>query len=244
MSESKKQTGFFEAPPQTMFFFGLVTGIAITLLAQSVFGGGGGARLAANNGAGNQAAVPSPTQQVPTTPTNVTVPELSNDDYVRGNRNADIVLYEYSDLQCPFCQRFHSTMNSIVAQYGDDVAWAYRHLPLTSIHPEAEPGALAAECVGEQAGDEGFFEFIDGVFAQQSAMGPSLYESLAEEIGVNMNQFNDCVDSGKYLSKIQSQTQSAVSQGIGATPSTVVNGQLIEGAESQAKFDAIIQSLL
>lgn len=242
MSEQKKQSGFFDAPPQTMFFFGLVAGIAATLLVQAVIGGGTTQNRAAAPTAPTAPTAAAPT--APTAPTNVTVPELSDSDYVRGNRNADVILYEYSDLQCPFCQRFHGTMNAIVEQYGNDVGWVYRHLPLTSIHPEAEPGALAAECVGEQAGDEGFFEFIDGVFAQQSSMGPSLYESLAEDIGVNMNQFTECVDSGKYLTKIRGQQQAAISQGIGATPSTVVNGQLIEGAESQARFDAIIQSLL
>lgn len=239
----EKKIGFFDAPPQTMFLFGLVAGIAITLLVQSLFGGNVG--LAKNNNPGNNAApVVNADPNAYQTPTNVTVPELSKDDYVRGNRKAKVVLYEYSDLQCPFCQRHHATMNAIVEQYGDDVAWVYRHLPLTSIHPEAEPSALAAECVGEQQGDVGFFAFVDEVFAKQSAMNSALYTQIAEDLGVNMTKFNDCVSSQKYISKIQAQQQAAVGQGIGATPSTVVDGQLVEGAESLAKFNAIIDSLL
>lgn len=240
--EEKKSVGFFEAPPQTMFLFGLVAGIALTLVAQSLFGGS--MRLAAN-GNNPTPTVNTPTAPTaPTTPTSVNIPGLSKDDYVRGNRKAEVVLYEYSDLQCPFCQRHHATMNAVVDQYGDDVAWVYRHLPLTSIHPEAQPSALAAECVGEQKGDEGFFAFIDAVFANQSAMNSALYTKTAEEIGVNMNTYNDCVESQKYLTKIQDQQQAAIAQGIGATPSTIVDNQLIEGAESLAKFTAIIDTLL
>lgn len=242
MENEKKAPGFFEAPPQTMFLFGLVSGIAVVLIAQSLLGGG--MTLKGNNN--NVAVVPNaPTGDTgaPTTPTNVNVPAVGKDDYVRGNRKAKIVLYEYSDLQCPFCQRHHSTMNALVDQYGDDIAWVYRHLPLTSIHPQAEPSALAAECVGEQKGDEGFFKFVDEIFANQATMGPDLYTRLAQAQGVDMNQYNECVSSQKYLSKINAQAQAAVGQGIGATPSTVVDGQLIEGAESLAKFTAIIDSL-
>ena len=237
-----KKTGFFEAPPQTMFFFGLVTGIALVLIFQSLLGGGNGNTRVVNNN-----TIPTPINDNTggyVTPTTVNVPTISKDDRVRGNRNAKVVLYEYSDLQCPFCQRHHATMQTLLSQYGDDVAWVYRHLPLTSIHPEAQPAALAAECVGEQEGDEGFFTFVDEIFAQQSSMGSALYTSIAQDMGLNMTKFNDCVSSQKYLSKIQDQTQTALGQGMGATPSTVVDGQLIEGAETLAKFTAIIDSIL
>ena len=240
--EEKKSVGFFEAPPQTMFLFGLVAGIALTLVAQSLFGGS--IRLAANENNPTPTVNTPNAPTAPTTPTSVNIPELSKDDYVRGNRKAKVVLYEYSDMQCPFCQRHQATMNAIVDQYGDDVAWVYRHLPLTSIHPEAQPSALAAECVGEQKGDEGFFAFVDAVFANQTTMNSALYTKTATDLGVNMNQFNECVSSQKYLSKINAQQQAAIGQGLGATPSTVVDNQLIEGAESLAKFTAIIDTLL
>ena len=237
-----RKVGFFEAPPQTMFIFGLVAGIALTLLAQSALGSGTGVR--ANTAINNDTPTTQDAPTAPTAPTTATVPPISKDDYVRGNRKAKVVLYEYSDMQCPFCARHHATMLAVTEKYGNDVAWVYRHFPLTSIHPEAQPAALAAECVGEQKGDEGFFTFVDGVFAKQSTMGTPLFDELAQGLGVNMEQYQSCVTSQKYLSKIEDQQQTAAGQGIGATPSTIVNEQLIEGAETLAKFATIIDSIL
>ncbi len=243
METQNKKAGFFEAPPQTMFIFGLVTGIALTLLVQSAMGTKIGA-LGAGSANTPTAPVAVDPSGAPVTPTTATVPELAKGDYVRGNRKAKVVLYEYSDMQCPFCERHHTTMNALTEKYGNDIAWVYRHFPLTSIHPQAMPSALAAECVGEQKGDAGFFTFVDAVFANQSTMGTPLFEETAKSIGVNMDTYQSCVTSQKYLSKIEDQQQVAAGQGMGATPSTVVDGQLIEGAESLAKFTAIIDSLL
>jgi protein-disulfide isomerase len=243
MENQTRKAGFFEAPPQTMFIFGLVAGIALTLLVQSA-GAGIGTIGSAKADVPSAPVAAAPNGAAPTAPTTANVPGIAKDDYVRGNRKAKVVLYEYSDMQCPFCERHHTTMNALAEKYGNDIAWVYRHFPLTSIHPQAMPGALAAECVGEQKGDAGFFSFVDAVFAKQSAMGPALFDETAKNIGVDMGKYQSCVTSQKYLAKIEDQQQIAAGQGMGATPSTVVDGQLIEGAESLAKFTAIIDSLL
>lgn len=91
------------------------------------------------------------------------VPKLKEQDHVRGNRNAQVLLIEYSDFQCPFCQRFHPTALQVLEEYGDDVAWVYRHFPLDQLHPQARSAALASECVTEIGGDEAFWEFTDKV---------------------------------------------------------------------------------
>ncbi|OGM15088.1 hypothetical protein A3D84_04595 [Candidatus Woesebacteria bacterium RIFCSPHIGHO2_02_FULL_42_20] len=92
------------------------------------------------------------------------LPKLSNNDHVRGSRNAAIKLIEYSDFQCPFCQRFHPTVRQAVSDYGDKIALVYRHFPLDSLHPRARPAALASECIAELGGDEAFWKFVDEVF--------------------------------------------------------------------------------
>lgn len=82
-------------------------------------------------------------------------------DPVVGNPKAKISLIEYSDFECPFCKRFHQTMQQVMAAHGDNVRWAYRHFPLDSLHRKARPEALAAECAGEQGK---FWEFTNSVF--------------------------------------------------------------------------------
>src|SRR3989344_2489645 len=87
-------------------------------------------------------------------------------DYILGNPNAPIKIVEYSDLECPFCKQFQTTMHQIMQYYGNSgqVAWVFRHFPLAQLHSKAPREAQAAECAGEQGGSEAFFKFVDRVF--------------------------------------------------------------------------------
>jgi protein-disulfide isomerase len=96
--------------------------------------------------------------------------EVGQNDHIRGNVEAPVTLVEFSDLQCPFCARFHGTVRQALADYGPDIRWVYKHFPLEAIHPVAIPAAEASECVWEQKGDEGFWQFVDVVFENQSSL--------------------------------------------------------------------------
>jgi protein-disulfide isomerase len=88
---------------------------------------------------------------------------VTESDHIKGNPTADIVIVEYSDFDCPFCGRFHATLEQIVAN-NDDVAWVYRHFPLAQLHPNAAAVAAAAECVAKLNGNDAFWTFADGYF--------------------------------------------------------------------------------
>ena len=89
-------------------------------------------------------------------------------DHIIGSVDAEVVVVEYSDLQCPYCKAFHDSMHEVISQYSKDkIAWVYRHFPLSQIHQYAEPAAEASECVNELGGNEKFWQFIDAVFAGQ-----------------------------------------------------------------------------
>lgn len=90
-------------------------------------------------------------------------------DYFKGPADAEITIYEWSDYECPFCARVHPTLQQIVDTY-PNVNWVYRHLPLTTLHPQAMPAAKAALCIGQEEGNEGFWQFTDAVFADQSVL--------------------------------------------------------------------------
>lgn len=94
----------------------------------------------------------------------ISVPAIDfSRDHIRGNKKAKVVVIEYSDFQCPFCQRVHPTYKKIVETYGDKVMWVYRHFPL-NFHPKALPAAIASECAYEQGGDDAFWKFTDELF--------------------------------------------------------------------------------
>lgn len=92
------------------------------------------------------------------------LPGVSEDDFVRGSADAKVTVIEYSDFDCPFCSRFHQTMEQVVEQYDGQVRWVFRHYPITSLHPNAENVARVSECVHEIAGKEKFWEFSDRYF--------------------------------------------------------------------------------
>lgn len=90
---------------------------------------------------------------------------ITEADYIKGSADAAVTIIEYSDFDCPFCSRFHTTMNQVSEKY-DDIAWVYRHFPLDQLHPNASTIAVASECVGELGGDEAFWTFADGYFGR------------------------------------------------------------------------------
>lgn len=100
----------------------------------------------------------------PTGAAPIPVDPVAGSDYVRGNRNARIAMIEYSDLQCPFCKQFHPTAQRVIDEYKGQVLWVYRHFPLDQLHPIARKAAEGSECVGELAGENGFWKYVDAVF--------------------------------------------------------------------------------
>ena len=92
----------------------------------------------------------------------IAVPPVTDTDHVRGDAGAKVTIIEYSDFDCPYCSRFHTTMNQVVQQYSGQVRWVYRHFPLDNLHPDARAKAVASECAGEQGK---FWEFADAAFA-------------------------------------------------------------------------------
>ena len=103
--------------------------------------------------------------QLPTEQPKVPMKISADDDPVMGDPDAPITIIEFSDFQCPFCEKFHPTSQQVLQEYGDDVRWVYRHFPLDSIHPRARPSAMASECADEQGK---FWEFANTLFANQS----------------------------------------------------------------------------
>ncbi len=245
-----KKKGFFDGmPSQTAFTFGVVTGIAAIMILGYVFpsfGGFGGGERVARDSAPAAAAQPSPSAAPAAAPSGNPA-EITDADHVRGDRKAKISLIEYSDFECPFCSRFHPTVQQALDEYGDDINWVYRHFPL-SFHAEATPSALASECVAEQKGDDGFWEFADAMFENQARLGTAFYTETAKNIGVNMNKYQDCFDSQKYLSKVQGDQTDGAGAGVTGTPGTFIvtkNGaQIVSGAVPYAQIKAAIEANL
>lgn len=188
-----------------------------------------------------------------TTPESPEVAPVTEDDHIRGNPNAPIMIVEYSDYDCPFCKNFHETMNRIMDEYGTEgqVAWVYRHFPLQQLHPNAPRIAEAAECVGELAGNEGFWAFSDLVFGERGTNEPtdmSRLAEFAETVGADRGAFELCYNNRKYQEAIEADVEEAIAAGGRGTPHSIVivgdQQGVISGAQPYGTVKQIIDNLL
>jgi len=181
------------------------------------------------------------------------VDKLRQDDHIRGDKNARMLLIEYSDLECPFCKRFHPTAQQIVDEYKGQVAWVYRHFPLDQIHQKADKEAEAVECAYELAGNDGFWKLTDKIFeVTPSNNGLNLDDlpKLAGDVGLNQSAFKTCLDSGKMAAHVESDFQSGAKAGVTGTPGNILldtktgKTKLIPGALPFENFKTEIDSML
>jgi protein-disulfide isomerase len=180
----------------------------------------------------------------------------SSKDHILGNPGAQVKVVEYADLECPFCKTFHTTMHQIMDYYGTSgkVAWVYRPFPLGQIHSKAPKEAEAAECAADQGGDTAFFKYIDQVYSvtpSENNLDLAQLPKIAQQIGLNVDTFNQCLNSGKYSAKVQASYNEAISQGGQGTPYILImvgnNAVTLQGAQPydsmRAAIDAVLQTL-
>ncbi len=237
----QESKGFFEGSSNGIFVFGLVTGIAVALIINSI-SFAGGLKIKKNGESKNTdtAVVVDPSAGAVAAGDIVLAP-VTEDDHIIGDiKEAKVIMIEYSDFECPFCERHHPTLQQVVDAYGDDVAWVYRHLPL-SFHPQATPAALASECAADQGK---FWEYSDELFANQSQLGEDLYLDIASDIGLNIRKFETCLSDQTFATDVAEDLASAQAAGANGTPATFINGQLVSGAVPYTNITQIIDGLL
>lgn len=144
----------------------------------------------------------------------------SSNDHWKGNKDARIVMVEYSDLECPFCKQIHPSLQKIYNENGGKVAWIYRHFPL-SFHPKAQKSAEATECVADTAGDEGFYKMVDAIYERMPTVELSELPGVAESLGYDATAVKTCIDSGKNERKVKAGQEEGAKTGVRATPTTV-----------------------
>jgi len=174
---------------------------------------------------------------------------VTSDDHIRGNPNAPIKIVEFSDIECPFCKRFHSTMKQVLEEYPDEVAWVYRHFPLDQIHPNARSAAEASECIAVLGGNDKFWAYLDTLFERTFSLNRSGLASAAEQVGVNRSAFETCLSSGKHANDVENDYQDGVSSGAQGTPYSVVVTKddqklVISGAQPFSAVKQILDAVL
>lgn len=159
-----------------------------------------------------------------------------------GPADAPITIVEFSDYECPFCARWHQQVyKRLMQEYEGKIRFVYRDFPLTSIHANATPAAIAAHCAGEQGA---YFPFHDALFSYQYELGREAYLTYAAELGLDSQSFTACLEENRHADKVQASLDYGLSVGVSSTPTFFVNGIAIVGAQPYEVFQQVIEQEL
>lgn len=172
------------------------------------------------------------------------VNQISSEDFITGAKKPKVTIVEFSDFGCSFCARFHPTLQQIVDEYPDDVAWVYRHLPYRN-----KDAAIAAECVGQKLGDEAFWTYTTNLFAAYPNIDEVMLSSQAELLGLSTEDFNACIQDSEIESAVSADAAEAQLLGASGTPFSLLvtdDGRTfpLRGAVAYEQVQQIIDVLI
>lgn len=165
--------------------------------------------------------------------------------HFKGVEDAPVTIIEFSDFQCPYCQRFATgagrQIDELYIQTGV-VRFGYQHFAF--LGPESQWAAEATECAAEQ---DAFWEYHDKLFDSQTGENAGAFERenlkrYAQEVGLDAGAFDECMDSGRHVATVQNETQGVQTLGVRSTPSFLINGQPVIGAQSFEVFQQYIEA--
>jgi protein-disulfide isomerase len=167
----------------------------------------------------------------------------------RGPADAKVTIVEWSDFECPFCGRAHDIVEKeVLPGYEGKVRFVFKQLPLTQIHPWAEPAAIATECAFQQGNDQ-FWKLYTALFTHQKDINKdnvwAKVEEYAKEAGdIDVAKLKSCYDARETLAAVEKDVKEAAEIGITSTPAFIINGRRVNGAQSAEAFKQIIDQEL
>ncbi len=170
--------------------------------------------------------------------------DLSDDvdpdrDHVRGPDSAPVTLVEYGDYECPYCGEAEVVIRELLDEFGDELRYVWRHLPLNDVHPHTQMAAEATEAAAAQGA---FWPMHDKLLAAQDELTPPDLRRHAEQISVDVERFWDELLRRKYVARVEADVASADASGVAGTPSFFINGRRHEGVYDLATLGARVRS--
>jgi protein-disulfide isomerase len=158
----------------------------------------------------------------------------------RGPADAAVTIVEWSDYECPYCKRAQEVLLRLQGEFPDTVRLVFKDFPLRS-HPGAIPAASAARCAGAQGR---YWEYHDLLFVAQPDFSRDHLVGYARRLGLDVEQFSECLDGGRFLDAVRADQREGVQAGVRATPTFFINQRKIEGALPLEEFRAAVKQAL
>lgn len=155
-----------------------------------------------------------------------------------GSPDAKITIVEFADFQCPYSKEVFTTMREFVEKNKDKVRLIFRHFPLTEIYPEALISAEASRCANEQ---DKFWAMHDKLFQNQNQLQTEDLKNYADQIGLDRQKFDECLDSHKYRNDILADYQAGFKAGVAGTPTFFINGRRALGAIPLFEWEKLLE---
>lgn len=200
---------------------------------------------------------PTPTQKQQAVSQNLSdsIRPIDVNDHILGSIKARVLVIEYADTECPFCKMFHSTMISIMQEYGKDgkVAWVYRHFPIVELHPKSPKEAEGLECAGKLGGNGKFWEYTNKLYEitpSNNNLDPKELTNVATAVGLSSASFNACLESGEFGPRVKLDVKNAQELGASGTPYSIIidtktnEHYPVEGAYPYAQIKSVIDLIL
>jgi protein-disulfide isomerase len=160
-------------------------------------------------------------------------------DHIRGAMDAPVTLVEYGDYDCPYCGQAETVVRELLLDFGDDLRYVWRHLPLNDVHQNAQLAAEAAEAAAAQGK---FWEMHDELLAHQNQIAPQDLVRYAQQLGLDVDQFSDDLRRHEHAERIADDVGTADASEVAGTPSFFINGKRHHGAYDEATLTAAVRA--
>ncbi len=165
---------------------------------------------------------------------------VGEDDPLRGDQGIELLILEFGDFECPYCSQIQESLINILAKFDGKVGLVWKDFPNPS-HPQARLAALASRCAEEQGK---FWQYHDYLFVNQDQLSRELYNQLALELDLDLQLFNSCLETQKYIKKVGQGLEDGQRLGVDATPYLFIGKSVIDFAASQEEIEGVIRKEL
>ncbi|OIO17409.1 hypothetical protein COV56_03635 [Candidatus Kuenenbacteria bacterium CG11_big_fil_rev_8_21_14_0_20_37_9] len=162
---------------------------------------------------------------------------LRDSDPVRGDGQADLLVLEFGDFECPYCFDMYSALIKVLADFDGQIGLVWKDFP-NPMHLQARNAALSARCAQEQGK---FWEYHDYLFVNQDELSRDMYNKIAIELGLNLEQFNTCLDSSKYIEELGQGLQDGQKLGVDGTPYLFIGNSKVDSLISEEELAGVIR---